>query len=66
MAGSGGASAAGGAGAGVVDPGGASGGCSCTIDDATGRGALGLPSAALGALAWLFARRRRGGPRRRG
>ena len=58
LAGTGGASAAGGSGAGV-GPGNASGGCACAIDGASSRGELGLGAAALGALAWLLARRRR-------
>ena len=59
-AGTGGASAAGGSGAGEVNTGGASGGCACAIDGEGGRGALGSSLAALGALAWLLERRRRG------
>ena len=58
LAGTGGASSAGGSGAGE-GPGGASGGCSCAIGDGSG---LGSAFAALGALAWVLARRRRARP----
>jgi len=55
LAGTGGASSGGGGSGAGEGPGGASGGCSCAIGDGGGRGS-GL--AALGALAWLVARRR--------
>jgi MYXO-CTERM domain-containing protein len=59
LAGTGGASSAGGSGAGV-GPGSASGGCSCAVGDGSGHAELGFAVAALGALAWSAARRRRG------